>query len=509
MAKLKLSKPGQAAILQALKNRELTRSSPALLTEISNLLEPQTQWPQEDAEGDLLYAFSLATWQRFLAMKPVSDTLVRATCEALNLNWHEVIEIDSSKALQEQQAEFQQAQENWVERGDVTNHLLTHLQHNSRLLLLTGLTGIGKTAISLYLGDQLSEAGWPETLILRIDPDEGLGFATFATYCFRSWQVDCPNSELQDPDKLLNQFMAALVDRPLVIQLHSFEYCLRGNETLGWNEFIDSGWEAFFRRCLEVPDFAPRLIISSQDLPGCFRDRPSCDRYHCQTITGLDRNQRLRLFHQRGICVQPESLGRPALERIGSAYEGHPLALQIIACEILAKPFSGDVLAYWEKYGKEILEIEKTAQREGIDQSGRAHKLHRYSKSLRQRVKERIETTLKRLAETSQASYLLLCHGSVFNRPVPPRFWLRSVQQLGWSRGQMVQSLELLVQRYLVDYQEETWVSERRVLKLHNLVRSVAREHLKRMESEILQEETGILPGSEWLGSKVRYREKG
>ncbi len=488
MGRLKLSKTGQALILQAIKNRELTRSSTVLLTEISNLLEPHLQWPQVNAEGDLLYAFSPATWQRFLAMKPVSETLVRATCEVLNLNWHEVIEIDSSKALQEQQAEFQQAQENWVERGEVTDRLLADLQLNCRLLLLTGLTGIGKTAISLYLGDQLSEAGWPEGLILRIDPDEGLEFVQFVTYCFRSWQIDFPNSELQEAEKLLNRFMAALVDRPVIIQLHSFEYCLRGNEALGWNEFIDSGWEAFFKRCLEVPAFAPRLIISSQDLPGCFRDRPSCDRYHCQTITGLSRLQQLRLFHLRGISVQPESLGRPHLERIGTAYEGHPLALQLIACEILAEPFSGNVLAYWEKYGKEIIEIEKTAQREGIEQPGREHKLHRYSKSLRQRVKDRIELTLKRLASHGQGAYILLCHGSVFNRPVPPRFWARSVQRLGWSMGQTAQALELLVQRYLVEYQEEPFALDRRVLKLHNLVRSVAREHLKRIESEISRE---------------------
>ncbi|NJN31286.1 MAG: hypothetical protein HC824_13315 [Synechococcales cyanobacterium RM1_1_8] len=490
---MQLSEHGRSLILQALKNRKYTRSSPALLTQISEILEPNSQWPQEDAEGGPLYAFSLPTWQRFLSGKPVSAPLVKATCEVLQLNWRDLVEVESSKELQRQQQELDAAQQGYIARTDTTELLLADLQADCRILLLTGLTGIGKTAISCCLAAQLNEGKAREELCWVVAPDEGLELSQFATACLRSWQIDVPSEDLRDANKLLNRLMAALVDRPITIQLHSFEYCLQGNEVMGWNECIDPAWDAFFQRCLDVPEFAPRLIISSQDLPNYFRDRllwdrDKGDRCRCQTITGLSHHQRLGLFQGRGLDVQPEALGRPALERIGAAYEGHPLALQIIACEILAEPFSGNVIAYWEKYGKEIIEIEKTAQREDISQAGREHRLHRYSKKLREKVKDRIELTLKRLAEASPSTYILLCHGSVFNRPVPPRFWARSVIRLGWSTEQTAQGIELLVQRYLVEYQQEPCSEEHRVLKLHNLVRSVARDHLKRIESEISRE---------------------
>lgn len=492
---MQLSEQGRSLILQALKNRQYTRASPALLTQISEILEPNRQWPQEDADGGPLYAFSLPTWQRFLSGKPVSAPLVKAACEVLQLNWRDLVEVESSKELQRQQQELDAAQQGYIARTDTTDLLLADLQADCRILLLTGLTGIGKTAISCRLAEQLHEVSSRESLWWFVDPEEGLAFSQFAIACLRSWQIDVPSEDSRDANKLLNRLMAALIDRPITIQLHSFEYCLQGNEAMGWNECIDPAWETFFRRCLDVLEFAPRLIISSQDLPNCFRDRDKGDRplgdgrggdrYRCQTITGLSHHQRLRLFQSRGLEAQPESPGRPALERIGAAYEGHPLALQIIACEILAEPFLGNVVAYWEKYGKEIIEIEKTAQREDVAQPGREHRLHRYSKRLREKVKERVELTLKRLAEASPSTYILLCHGSVFNRPVPPRFWTRSVSRLGWSTEQTAQALELLVQRCLVEYQQEPCSAEHRVLKLHNLVRSVARDHLKRIESEI------------------------
>ena len=57
--------------------------------------------------------------------------------------------------------------------------------------------------------------------------------------------------------------------------------------------------------------------------------------------------------------VTPNAQGRPYLERIGAAYEGHPLALRVIAGEIKNRPFTGNVIAYWNRYGNEVEEVEK------------------------------------------------------------------------------------------------------------------------------------------------------
>lgn len=43
------------------------------------------------------------------------------------------------------------------------------------------------------------------------------------------------------------------------------------------------------------------------------------------------------------------------LQRIIQIYEGHPLALRIIAGEIRETPYHSDISAYWHDYGQEIV----------------------------------------------------------------------------------------------------------------------------------------------------------
>jgi hypothetical protein len=57
--------------------------------------------------------------------------------------------------------------------------------------------------------------------------------------------------------------------------------------------------------------------------------------------------------------VAVESEGRPYLIRISRAYEGHPLALRVITGEIGTRPFYGNIVAYWNRYGAEIEAVEE------------------------------------------------------------------------------------------------------------------------------------------------------
>lgn len=87
------------------------------------------------------------------------------------------------------------------------------------------------------------------------------------------------------------------------------------------------------------------------------------------------------------------------LRLIGEVYDGHPLALRVIAGEI-KESWHRNVQAYWNKYRREIEEVKEALDKakkgivEGIEDRWQ---LASYTTALRRRVKERLETTFERL----------------------------------------------------------------------------------------------------------------
>jgi hypothetical protein len=170
------------------------------------------------------------------------------------------------------------------------------------------------------------------------------------------------------------------------------------------------------------------------------------------------------------------------LKRIGTIYEGHPLALRVIAGEIKDLPFRGDVIAYWSKYKNEIEEVENIISESqkgntiGIDDN---IKLDRYTTALRRKVKSRIEKTFKRLREDVRFSYIMLCESSVYRCAVPEEFWLSHLEDWDQDENSQRAALEILKDRYLV---EKIIENDQYLLKQHNLIRSVSIQHLKALE---------------------------
>jgi hypothetical protein len=191
------------------------------------------------------------------------------------------------------------------------------------------------------------------------------------------------------------------------------------------------------------------------------------------------------LFHKTGLDVGTDSTGKPYLERIGRAYEGHPLALRVIAGEIRNKPFDGKVRAYWNKYGREVEEVEKAVQEaktKGITASADdKFNLHRYTRNLRWNVRVRLQKTFNRLQKDVRYAYILLCEASVYRCPVPEDFWLSHLEDWDRDGDEQQVALDALRDRYLV---EEVVESDRCLLRQHNLIRGVSLEHLKRLDDD-------------------------
>ncbi len=104
------------------------------------------------------------------------------------------------------------------------------------------------------------------------------------------------------------------------------------------------------------------------------------------------------------------------------------MALRVIAREIGSKPFNGNVVAYWKRYGNEIQQVEKgieEAKTKGIT-AGADDKfqLDRYTRQLRKSVSSRLDKTFLRLRKDTLNAYLLICAAAIYRCEVPESFWL-------------------------------------------------------------------------------------
>ena len=371
----------------------------------------------------------------------------------------------------------------WVGREKWVADLSAKALGNERLLIIVGITGIGKTALGEKLAVDLRN-NW--THFDRVNFDDELKLSDFpsvASELLMGWGEAVTPDAHKEPKQLLTRLVTRLRNHQHLLLIDSLENILIGNEEEGWCDFKDEWWPKFFHGVLAAEDCLSTVILTSQDFPAQIQEAASRypNLFHSQLLMGLQADEQLALFGKTGLDVGIESEGRPYLKRIAQAYEGHPLALRTIAGEIGGKPFDGNVLAYWNKYANEIEEVEKAIEEE--TKAGRdKFKLHSYTKTLRKKVHSRLQKTFERLERDVRNAYLLLCFSSVYRCDVPESFWLRHLEYEGCDKEQQQVALEALRDRYLIE--EETNNQNEIRLRQHNLIRSVALECLKKLDEE-------------------------
>ncbi len=100
-------------------------------------------------------------------------------------------------------------------------------------------------------------------------------------------------------------------------------------------------------------------------------------------------------------------------------------------------------------------------------------------------VKKKVEDSFARLKEDFPDAYVLLCVGAAYRRSVPKDAWFYGLQKrLGYQEEQrLLVALEALGDRYLVEV--EPFIEDEELLRQHNLIRSVALTHSKKMKTRI------------------------
>jgi hypothetical protein len=433
----------------------------------------QRGWWRQSADWSNQAQVSLAILRRFWRRMTIPAESFVAICEAVGIDWQQVV--DRNAALPDPSLRAICQSDGWVGRATLLDEMVKRSQQGCRLLLVTGMTGVGKTA----LVDQLCQRLGPGFVDLRwvnFDNRDRTEFNRVAP-CLADGALDLA---ALSPEAGVGSVVGALTARPNLVVIDGLEATLQGNEDSGWSEFKDPQWLQFFRRLLAAESCQSVVLVTSQEFPAVLRSVTS--RYetvwHGVDLKGLEPAEREQLFEQLGLDGDRDPNGQDWLRRIGAAYEGHPLALKVIAGEILAPPFNGNLAAYWRSHGREIEQLEQAMQAVDLEGEDDPLRLDCYTRQLRQIVRQRIEMSFQRLQQEVPLAYQLLCLGSVYRRPVVESFWLNLLTPLQPDTEQRQLMLEALLDRYLV---EETLEYNRLHLRQHNIIRSIALSHLRQL----------------------------
>jgi DNA-binding Xre family transcriptional regulator len=442
-------------------------------------------------QGDLAanLGIVLSTVSNFINSKSVYISTFEQICEKLNLDKREILkpinsDSDTSPEDSTSPQGFYVYDNAWVGREKLVAELSQKLRGSCRLLLILGLTGIGKTALAERLAVQLQDwfSGDWKNKLRRANFDyenKATDFARVASRWLEEWGERL-SAEDKKPEQLLQRLVKRLRENRYLILIDSVEYLLTGNEEEGWGDFADEWWGKFFVSLLAESSCQSRFILTSQDLPTKFE--AECDRYknlwYCQLLKGLEVPEQVALFQKAELDGDLELPDSP-LRVIGEVYDGHPLALLTIAGEIKGS-YGGKVRAYWKnnnRYIEEVKEAIDEARNQGIVQGDEDRwQLASYTKVLRWKVKERIEKTFERLKHDVYDAYFLLCTASVYRGEVQESWWMSHLEYRGYSNEQQKSAIQTLRERYLV---EDGGIDDEdeRLVGQHNLIRSVAISH--------------------------------
>ncbi|NEO85121.1 MAG: ATP-binding protein [Spirulina sp. SIO3F2] len=311
-----------------------------------------------------------------------------------------------------------------VGREAVLAQINQQLQTECWLVVLSGSSGSGKTTLAQHL---ISQSALRDEFPLMITVELSqlwAGFAAIARQVLGE-AIAHKTLEADGMSALAAAVVAKLQSQPILLWLQNLSPELAQTEpfTQFWSALLDS--EAL----------RSRLLITTTQA-----NFPPSDRLHTLELPGLSLDAIAQLYADWDITLDTEAQ-RDCLETIHQTYEGHPLALKLVAGEIRSFPYFGNLLAYWQDYGYE-LEITPTAE------SGEslARPIQQPIAPWLQTLGERI---LQRLAVHAPLAADLLQLGATNARPTPAYGWYFLMGE--FSAQQQATTLKALEERLLVE----------------------------------------------------------
>jgi hypothetical protein len=151
MPSLKASPEGLQIIKQARKEQGWTIDNPMWLEVASTIIEPGRNW--EDTEF-FTSGVSLPTWKRFLKGDGIDASVFKVFCQILGLNWQDVVERPLNSSLSVGTCEIPNIPLFFGRSAELAT-LTQKIAGGISLVAITGIGGIGKTALAVQLAKAL------------------------------------------------------------------------------------------------------------------------------------------------------------------------------------------------------------------------------------------------------------------------------------------------------------------------------------------------------------------
>ncbi len=370
----------------------------------------------------------------------------------------------------------------WVGREGLIADLVEKLRGECRVLSIVGLTGIGKTSLAGQLAKNSTLRQFlPGLKTISFYQELSPSFAAVARLVLGDELLKGQPQLLAtgNEDELVELMIRALQSQPFLLIIDMIEVVLKPDGS-GGHQFIELVFAKFLDRVVLADTMGARVILTSQDRPATMAQGRFLERNYTEPLRGLREAEAMELFRQWGVDVEAEE-NASYLQRLIAVYEGHPLALRVIAGEVRSNPYDGSVAAFWGDYGGYFAEVErlKTAT-EGDPSKDRVELTP--SVELQDLVATRIDASFQRLREGYPLACRLLCMGAAAMRRADTRdAWLFLIGEFSPQE----QSLAWQVLQRRLFLEEER--SENRVkYRLHGLMRQVGLKNLAELEKEVL-----------------------